>query len=209
MPKRPIGRRPGRPFRRPMIGPLARRGVPGLATPPTGGRRIPPALIAANQLFSSGEYAEAGKTYLNLAGRGIERGIHQAPKLYFQAAICYLMLENLKEGMAIIRKAFDTLANEERWVELFRGGMRIVSLFEEKGHESEAIQIQKWIHEYIPDAIIDKLESNVESKPELKKSIELPTHCPSCGGGINPKAVEWVNDSSVFCDFCGSVVRGE
>jgi hypothetical protein len=192
-----------------MIGPLARRGVPGLATPPTGGRRIPPALIAANQLFSSGEYAEAAKTYLNLAGRGIERGIHHAPKLYFQAAICYLMLGNLNEGLAIVRKAFDALGNEERWGELYRGGIRIASIFEEKGYESAALQIQQWVKEYIPDSVIKKLESNVESKQELKKSIELPTHCPSCGGGINPKAVEWVNDSSVFCDFCGSVVRGE
>jgi hypothetical protein len=41
-----------------------------------------------------------------------------------------------------------------------------------------------------------------------KKPI-LPTHCPSCGAGLKPEEVEWLDDVTAECAYCGSPVREE
>ena len=41
-----------------------------------------------------------------------------------------------------------------------------------------------------------------------KKAV-LPAHCPSCGAAVRPDEVEWLDDITAECDYCGSPVRGE
>ena len=205
MPRRPIRRRPRRPIRRPLV----RRGIRGI--PPqdsTRGRPVPPALVAANQMFESGQYEKAAKAYLELAERGIAQNIHRAPNLFFQAARCYVILGSIDLAMELIRKTLDYFAKEERWADLYRGIRRSVDFMKENGYNSEAQVIESWGNERIPPSVLDSLEKTAKQRQLQQKNVTLPTHCPSCGGTLNPKEVEWVDEKSALCDFCGSVVRG-
>jgi endogenous inhibitor of DNA gyrase (YacG/DUF329 family) len=35
----------------------------------------------------------------------------------------------------------------------------------------------------------------------------LPTHCPACGGTVRPDEVEWLDEITAECAYCGSPVR--
>lgn len=209
MPRRPFGRRPGRPLRRPLRGPLATKGLPGIDPRHSGNRRIPPALIAANQLFKAGEIEEAGKTYLNLAERGIKQGFHQAPNLYFQAARCFIMVGKPDLALEVVHEAIKYLKNEVRWVDLYRGAVRVAESFTNKGYTAEAHQVKNWMAEFIPESVVVQLESGMVEHQAQQKRTTLPANCPACGGVVNPAEVEWVDNSGAICDYCGSVVRGE
>ena len=202
MPRRPIRRGPGRPLRRP----FDRRGIRGIPPAQQGGRGVPPVLIAAHRLYESGQYEQAAKTYLDLAEKGIARGLPQAPNLYFQAARCYVMLGKASLAVEIARKAVDYFAKEERWADLYRGVKRSVNFLTDKGYSSEAQLVESWAAAMIPAAVLQNLESTKNERQSHQ--VTLPTQCPSCGGVVNPKEVEWVDETSVICDFCGSVIRG-
>jgi hypothetical protein len=49
--------------------------------------------------------------------------------------------------------------------------------------------------------------THVESAP-LKRPL-LPTHCPACGAAVRPDEVEWLDDVTAECAYCGSPVREE
>ena len=209
MPRRPIGRRPRRPFRRPLRGPRGARAIPGIRPPASNGRAIPPLLLLANQAFKSGNYEEAAKLYIQLGDKGLERGIRQAPNLHLKAARCYVMLGQTDLAVKLIRQIVVYLAKEERWADLYRAVKNSVHFLSNKEYRTEAQMVQPWAEDFIPVEVFKNLDSTIKSREDLLTKLTLPSHCPSCGGIVDPREVEWVDDSSVVCDFCGSVVRGE
>jgi hypothetical protein len=39
------------------------------------------------------------------------------------------------------------------------------------------------------------------------KQGRLPTNCTQCGGIVHPKEIEWIDDTTACCDYCGSVLE--
>ncbi|HEX9117672.1 MAG TPA: hypothetical protein VGA61_16500, partial [Anaerolineae bacterium] len=37
----------------------------------------------------------------------------------------------------------------------------------------------------------------------------LPTHCPGCGAPLRPDEVDWLDEMTATCEYCGSPVHGE
>jgi hypothetical protein len=83
-----------------------------------------------------------------------------------------------------------------------RIGRRAIDELKGRGLTAEANEIAALLSGNLP----------ATSEPELaipaKKPI-LPTHCPSCGAGVRSDEVEWLDDLTAECDYCGSPVRGE
>ncbi len=52
---------------------------------------------------------------------------------------------------------------------------------------------------------------NLNNMPaeESEKHPVLPTHCPGCGAPIHPDDVDWIDNVTAECEYCGSPVRGE
>ena len=71
------------------------------------------------------------------------------------------------------------------------------------GLEKEASEIANLISNHIP-AIS---ESPTQRGPDPSR-ITLPTHCPSCGAAVRPNEIEWLDEFTAECDYCGSPVRG-
>lgn len=209
MPRRPIGKRPRRPFRRPLRGPRGARAIPGMAAPGSNGRAIPPLLLMANQAFKSGNYEEAAVSYLKLGEKGLERGLRQAANMFLKAARCYVMLGKTDLAVKLVRQVVEDLAKEERWADLYRAVKNSVHFLNERDYTTEARMVKPWAEEFIPPEVLRNLESTVKAQTIEEMKVTLPTHCPSCGGTIDPREVEWVDHSNIVCDFCGSVVRGE
>jgi hypothetical protein len=86
---------------------------------------------------------------------------------------------------------------------VFNVGNRIVGELNQHGLTREAGKIGVYIKSLIPN-----FNENLAG-PAQAKRLPLPTHCPGCGAPVRPDEVEWLDDATAECAFCGSPVRGE
>ena len=205
----PSRRRPpfgGPPLRRPLRGPMLppRRQPPG--GQPQPGQPIDPLLVEANHLFSQGKFLQAAGLYETLAHRALDRGGPRAPHLFVLAGRANLMGGKTAEGVDHLEYSLRLLANAGRWDDLKRMGARVVEELEERGFKDEASRICDYVEaaERLHQQPISG--SAQRSAGELGRG-NLPTNCSTCGAGVHPGEVEWADDSSAVCSYCGNIVR--
>ncbi len=46
-------------------------------------------------------------------------------------------------------------------------------------------------------------------QPQPRRRGTLPTSCPKCGGPVHGSEVNWVDDNTAECDYCGALLRAE
>jgi hypothetical protein len=100
-------------------------------------------------------------------------------------------MPSFKRGLAL-------LAQREQFARLQNAGARAVSELNEHGLSTEASEIETWL--------ISVLPSQTSIDVAAKRPV-LPTHCPSCGAGVRPDEVEWLDESTAECAYCGSPLR--
>jgi hypothetical protein len=44
--------------------------------------------------------------------------------------------------------------------------------------------------------------------PPLRRSL-LPTNCPKCGAPVHMDELTWVDENTIECEYCGSLMRSE
>lgn len=177
----------------------ARRFMRG-APPPAPS--IPPALRRAHQLMEAGEYAEAALAFHDLAKKAEDRFPERAPFLYIQAGQAAVLNNDNKKGMAHFRSGLTLLATQQRFHRLHKVGGRIVAELRSRGLNAEADEVESVIRNNLPAS------AEKEALAPKKRAI-LPTHCPSCGAAVRPDEVEWLDEVTAECDYCGSPVRAE
>ncbi|HNF93806.1 MAG TPA: hypothetical protein PLQ75_04060 [Anaerolineales bacterium] len=163
---------------------------------------VPPALRNAHRLMESGNYAEAALAFYDLARKAEERFPERAPILYTEAGRAAVLNGDAKKGVTHFRSALTLLSTQQRYRRLQSLGERIVAELRERGLNAEA------------DEVASVLRNNAQvsagkEAPAPQKRAVLPTHCPSCGAAVRPDEVEWLDDVTAECDYCGSPVRAE
>ncbi len=156
----------------------------------------------ANQLFISGNYAEAARAFEQLARGAEERYSERAPFLYLEAGRAAIFDEQNQAGVAHLRRGLTLLASQGRYPRMHMLGGRIVNELNARGLKNEADEIASLLHANLP-----KQSAPHEAAPVKKPT--LPTHCPNCGGALRPDEVEWLDEVTAECAYCGSMVRGE
>jgi hypothetical protein len=81
---------------------------------------------------------------------------------------------------------------------LNQAGTRTIAELKERGLEVEATNIEILLGTLLPDTF---------SAEPLAKRPSIPTHCPSCGAPLRPDEVDWLDDVTAECGYCGSPVR--
>ena len=76
------------------------------------------------------------------------------------------------------------------------------------GYAKQAMEFEAWLNqtapvrpEHLPDARPDQ--------PVQKPAPRLPGKCPFCGACLRSDMVEWIDDASAECPYCGSAVPAE
>jgi hypothetical protein len=80
-------------------------------------------------------------------------------------------------------------------------GQRMVDELTARGLTAEAAEIAGLLGASLP--------KDLPAEPAPTKRPILPTHCPSCGGAVKSDEVEWIDEVTAECDYCGSPVRGK
>jgi len=159
-------------------------------------------LQRANQLLGSGSYAEATQAFEQLARGAEDRFSERSPFLYLQAGRAAILDGQIQTGVAHLRRGLTLLASQGRSPRMQMLGHRIMDELNERGLINGAAEIAGVLSANLP-----RHAEPEQTSPAKKTS--LPTHCPSCGGSLRPDEVEWLDEFTVECAYCGSPVRGE
>lgn len=163
---------------------------------------VPPMLQRANQLMATGDYASAAVAFKDLAQRAEERFPQRAPILYMEAGRAAILGGDVKTGVASLRRGLTILSSQGRIHRMRVLGQRVVEELTARGLNAEAEEIASLLNANLPKGI------PAQTSTPAKKAV-LPTHCPSCGAAMRPDEVDWLDDVTSECDYCGSPVRGE
>jgi len=186
--------RGNRPLRR------AARRVLGLPIAP----RIRRQITTAYQLAQSGQPAQAAQIFAELAAQASQSGHpRQAANLEAQAAHIYIESRNEAAALAHARSAlagFQSLGMSRRlsqfWVNIQRH-------FQAAGMAGALASLHQEYSGQIPAVPAPP------SQTAAAKSVHLPPSCPGCGAPLRSDEVDWVDDRSAECPYCGSVVLSE
>ena len=159
---------------------------------------VPPILQEAIFAFDKGEYGRAGELFEKLAETAAARGGPRAPLFYLKAGQARILAGQTALGMPSLRRGLEILAERERPQRLQNAGRRVISALNERGLGKEASEIETWLRTRLPSGI--PLDT-----PEKRPT--LPTRCPSCGAPLRPDEVEWLDESTAECAYCGSPIR--
>ena len=103
--------------------------------------------------------------------------------------------------MPSLKRGLELLAQHKQFPQLQRAGWRVITELNEQGLKNEAAEIELWLKSIILTT------PAFETEEASVKRLSLPTHCPSCGAGLRPDEVEWLDDVTAECAYCGSPVR--
>lgn len=163
---------------------------------------IPALLKRAHQFMANSDYANAEKAFHQLAQKAELKFPQHAPMLYVQAGRASILNNQTQKGMAHFRSGLTLLGAQNRFARLQKIGNIIISELRERNLNAEANEIAQTLKNNLP--------STWQKEPPISnKKIILPAHCPFCGAIVKPNEVEWLDEFTAECDYCGSPLREE
>lgn len=164
---------------------------------------IPPILQEANFVFDKGEYGRAAELFEQIAQTADARGGPRAPLFHLQAGRARILVGQTALGMPSLKRGLELLAQRRQFSRLYKAGMRVLAELNERGLRTESAEIETWLKTVLP-SMPAMIGPDATSKTPV-----LPTHCPACGAGIRSDEVEWLDEVTAECAYCGSPVRAE
>jgi hypothetical protein len=164
-------------------------------------QNIPPVLQEANFAFDKGEYGRAGELFENLARAADARGGPRAPIFHLQAGRARILAGQTRLGMPSLKRGLQLLSQRGMDLKYRRAAKRVIAELESRGLKAEASEMQAWLNDIAP------VRTEIDTEPPPAKRPILPTRCPSCGAGVRPDEVEWLDEVTAECAYCGSPIR--
>ena len=117
---------------------------------------------------------------------------------YLKAGQSRILAGQTMLGMPSLKRGLALLLEREQFPRLHDAGARVVSELNEHELSKEASEIEPWLKTVLPPQT---------SFVQAAKRALLPTQCPSCGAGVRPDEVEWLDEVTAECAYCGSPIR--
>jgi hypothetical protein len=180
---------------------FGRRGQRQLRGRGMGRRGAPPVLQHANQLMMAGDYVGAADAFNQLAQGAETLFPRRAPFLFVEAGRTAILGGDVQSGVISLKRGLTLLASQGRLHRMQTLGQRVVGELRTRGLDTEAEEISSMLGLSLPKEPL--------TEPVPSRRPVLPTHCPSCGGTVKPNEIEWLDNVTAECDYCGSPLRGE
>ncbi len=163
--------------------------------------QIPPLLRRANQLMSAGDFAGAASALEQLARAAEARGGPRAPFFYIQTGRAQVMGGQASAAMNNLERGLGLFATRGQFGKLQNFGTRLIAELNQRGLAKEAGQLADYVKTLAPNV--------ASGAAGMAKRAPLPTTCPGCGAPIHPDEVDWIDEITAECAFCGTPVRGK
>jgi hypothetical protein len=164
-------------------------------------QNVPPILQEANFAFDKGEYGRAAELFEQIAQTATARGGPRAPLFHLQAGKARILAGQTSLGMPSLKRGLELLAQRKQFPKLHQLGTRVIAELNERGLKEEASEIETWFQ------TISFSMPSIDSPEAPAKRPILPTHCPSCGAAVRPDEVDWLDEITAECAYCGSPLR--
>jgi len=165
---------------------------------------IPPALRRANQLMARGDYPGAAQAFEVLARGAVARNGPRAPMLLIQAGRMRILAGQVPMGMIHLKQGLGLFAARGQWQRFNNAGLRVSAELSQHGLIEQAGQIEATLKANLPAGFIPGLGIGTQKTKRV-----LPTNCHGCGGPLHADEVEWTDEITAECPYCGSAVRAE
>lgn len=162
---------------------------------------VPPVLQEAIFAFDKGEYGRAGELFENLAQTADARGGPRAATFYVQAGRARVLAGQTRLGIPSLKRGLQLLSQRGLGLKFRRASRRVIDELQARGLKAEAAEIDAWIQGIAPPM------PELDTEPASEKRPILPTHCPACGATVRPDDVEWLDEITAECAYCGSPLR--
>jgi hypothetical protein len=163
---------------------------------------IPPALRRANELMAIGDYPGAAHAFEEMARGAVARNGPRAPLLLLQAGRMRILAGQVPLGMTHLQQGLGLFAARGQWLRFRNSSQRLMAELSQRGLADQAGQIEAALKSSLPAGFVPG------SAPE-KAARVLPMKCPGCGGSLHSDEVEWTDDITAECPYCGSAVRAQ
>jgi hypothetical protein len=160
-------------------------------------------LRLAHARREAGDYAAAAREFHELGVQGEAQGIPRSVQAFLLAGQTYLSAGQHDQGLDDLRHAVEGARRFGQLDRLIAAGPRIADELRRAGFASEAQVFLDLL------GSAGALNSGAASPSAAAPAPRLPPKCPECGGIVHPGEVEWADEHSVICDYCGSVIQGQ
>jgi hypothetical protein len=167
-------------------------------------RDIPPALRRANELMATGDYPGAALAYEELARGAVTRNGPRAPILLIQAGRMRILAGQVPLGTTHLKQGLGLFAARGQWQRFNNNGRRLIQELTGRGLSGEASQIEALLKGSLPAGFVP---ASTAAAGNAKRT--LPTNCQKCGAPLHGDEVEWTDEITAECPFCGSSIRAE
>jgi len=164
----------------------------------TGPQEVSPVLQEANFAFTNGEYARAAELFEQIARTAEDQNSPRAPILYLRAGHTRILGQQELLGIPSIRRGLELMAKSGQYHKLHQAGTKAMAALKSCGLSDEASVIQKWLKSILTEVPTAQLPT---------RRPMLPTLCPSCGAPLRPDDVDWMDNNTAECGYCGNAVR--
>jgi len=173
--------------------------------PQMAGQAIPPKLKQAQFFMSQSRFEEAAFLFEELARGAQLRRIPHDARLFLTAGHCRLQTGAIEPAMQNFRQGFLILASRENGLGMQRAGLRVIRELVEKGFQSEAESLRM---EFFPGLTFTQPPSldAIKGRPSFSRG-QLPSICAACGGVLRSDEVEWIDEATAECTWCGTSVK--
>jgi hypothetical protein len=169
---------------------------------------LPPGMIRgmvqAHRLFAAGQFSESASLLENLADTARAGNLPRAPRLFFQAARANWHANQVAHGSDLLRVALDMLVAAGALGIAFQIASLATAELDSLGHKPEADSMRDYVSK-----IPGWQEAASETREDDKPKPVLPTHCTQCGGIVRSDEVDWIDEITAACAYCGSPIRPE
>jgi len=170
----------------------------------TPGADIPPALRRANELMAAGDYPGAAQAFEDLARGAVARNGPRAPWLLIQAGRMRILAGQVPLGMTHLQQGLGLFATRGQWQRFNNNAQRLMAELSQRGLTGQAKQIEATLKASLPAGFVP-----VRGAGSDKVKRVLPTNCHGCGVPLHADEVEWTDEITAECPYCGSAVRAE
>jgi hypothetical protein len=159
-------------------------------------------LVKANQLVAIRQPSQAAPIFTNLASEMDISHPRRAANLHAQAAHAYADSQNEQAALNQARLAMNLFIQYQMANRIPVFYSNINRKFTNKGMKTAS------------ETLISEFGSKIGSisappTPTPAHQGQLPTNCTKCGAPIHKNDANWVDDQTIECDFCGSLIRSE
>jgi hypothetical protein len=183
-----------------MVGFFRRRNMRGIQLGPVQMQ----VLSDANRLIAAGHPGEAAQLFADLAQQmEVSNHPRRAANLHAQAAHAYADNQDETGALAHARRAL-TLFLQYQMVERTP---RFYANIERKLRARNMATAADTLQAEFGKQVVSLPQPQVQ--PQAPGQQRLPPTCPQCGAPVRGDEIEWINQYSAECIYCGSVVQTE